>query len=1114
MTGVVVSIDDTEKGWGAVVVEAEPGSDLTDLDRRRVMVTAPGGVTVNTTVQRVKAGRLAVRESSHWTPHVGTKVTINLVKPFGMRQNVQALQNFLNGDVEGSWDDLARLMCQPSSLTVPDSFTPPEHFFCDDDPAGTPLNEEQRRAVAGAVCSPHAFLVQGPPGTGKTEVICEIARQLTARGERVLLLAPSHVAVDEVLSRIGRKPGIRPLRITWSDDRVLEAVHDFLEPNVGSELTGQVLKPENGGQDVRWARELRDVGELIRAAGRAKSAISEKRRQVNVVAQARVALAASTDRRNRARTQAEQESASLLAATERAATRLLAAEESRGRAVRRHTELLKQAQPALSPLPPLAKRWIAAIGMLAKADAARVSAEAESRRTVSELSSQAQQAEHTVAQTAAEMHIAQAVLRAEEAALEQARRSIDDALTEQTGLGRMLTAMHLGRVSAARRQLAETESRATRLRGDALRAAARSAEAERNLAAAEAAQAAGVAQAQEWLSIERRQAVTASRQADMQWIRLAEIADLSGAKIVEITDLTTRRRIALYLAEVIPPLLVTDAPARPSPGGPVPLGPIADLADRLSRSLHELVRARKEHRDAEGDQTWSAREWEAGRERIERTLANANDEHAAAEALYGAALRRLEEIEEALVGQSENPADHDAAIRQHVRRRKVLQRLPELHRRWCELAAEQPDDRLVADIRQSLVRAANLVCATTKGIVGRGSEVVRYADYDTLIVDEASRVTESEFLIGATRARRWLLVGDEHQLPPHVDQRDEYFLHAVTALHRFGRGADESVEAAVQHLAQAWAEDEELHRFRTQSVLEVAEELIAGGSWDSTFRDQFSAAYGLIVGSATDDADRRVLESMLRHLVQSLFQRAVTRCPKRLRQELVWQRRMIEPLARIVDQPVYQGRYRTPPAAELERIGVTPLTLTETLTRPVIFLDTSHYHNAGDEPRDHGFTNSLEQVLVERLCRLYDEGLGRAGAAPITVSVLAFYRAQAQKLSGRLRAHDLPHLKWEVIDVIDRIQGQQSDLVIISFTRARTRGRIGPNYGQWLQDIRRLNVAFTRARRALVIVGHGRTLRALGDPGDRGMAGQARIFYENLFRLIDEDADFMRIRRL
>jgi hypothetical protein len=1115
VTGAVIGIEEAWGSSGAVVVEAEPGSDLTEFDRRRVMVTAAGGLTVNTTVLRVRAGRLAVRDSPQWTPEVGTKVLVNLVKPFGMRQNLQALRNFLNREVEGSWDDLARLLCQPGDLVVPESSAPMERYYCDEDPAGVVLNEEQRRAVAGAVSTPHAFLVQGPPGTGKTEVICEIVRQLTARNERVLLLAPSHVAVDEVLTRIGRKPGIRPLRITWSDDRVHDAVQDFLEANVGAELTGRLLQPEYGGQDARWARELQEVEGLIRAAEHAKSAIAEKRRQANIVAHARVALAASVDRWQRARTRADQESGTLQEAAERSAARLDVAEKSLARVAQRHADLLGQVRPVLSPLSSSAVEWLAATDTATKADTARASIEAELRQTGKALKARLQRAEQAIADEAAELRTAQAMLGWEEAALARARRALDDAVRQQSGFGRMLTTLHLGRVTTAQRRLAESEDRTAGTRREMLRAAARYDEAEREHAAVEVAYATGIAQAQARTRDARQKAAKAGRKAELWWDRLAETADSVGARTATITDHATRRRIAVYLAKVIPPLLVTDTPIVPFPGSPGPLGPIADLTTRLYRVLSELVRTREEHRNAAQDHTWSAREWEVGRARITRTLADADDERTTAELSLGAALRRLEEINDALAGQSENPADHDEAIRRHVRRRDVLQRLPALHRRWCELATEQSHDRLSTDIRKSLVRAANLVCATTKGIVGRGSEVVRYADFDTLIVDEASRVTESEFLIGATRARRWILVGDEHQLPPHVDQRDEHFLHALTALHRFGRGSAETVEAAVQHLAQVWAEDEELHKFRTQSVLEVAEELVSDGSWETTFRDRFSAAYDRVASSsARDDTDRRVLEAMLRHLVQSLFQRVVPRCPDPLRQELVWQRRMIEPLARIVDQPVYQGRYRTPPAAELERIGVTPLVLTETLTKPVIFVDTSHYRDANDEPHDHGFVNRLEQNLIERLCRLYDGGLGRAGTAPITVSVLAFYRAQARMLASRLRTADLPSLRWEVIDVIDRIQGQQSDLVVVSFTRARVRGRIGPDYGQWLQDIRRLNVAFTRARRALVIVGHGRTLRSLGVPGADGVPGPARAFYENLFRLVEHDAEFMRISRL
>src|SRR5581483_11679296 len=98
-------------------------------------------------------------------------------------------------------------------------------------------------------------------------------------------------------------------------------------------------------------------------------------------------------------------------------------------------------------------------------------------------------------------------------------------------------------------------------------------------------------------------------------------------------------------------------------------------------------------------------------------------------------------------------------------------------------------------------------------------------------VDEASRVTDSEFLIGAVRARRWVLVGDEHQLPPYVEQADEHFLHSLAAIHRVERGASPDLEKAVPELARLWREDEELRQFREAAVLDSAKQILDSGAW-------------------------------------------------------------------------------------------------------------------------------------------------------------------------------------------------------------------------------------------------------------------------------------------
>ncbi|MCX7063058.1 MAG: AAA domain-containing protein, partial [Proteobacteria bacterium] len=80
---------------------------------------------------------------------------------------------------------------------------------------------------------------------------------------------------------------------------------------------------------------------------------------------------------------------------------------------------------------------------------------------------------------------------------------------------------------------------------------------------------------------------------------------------------------------------------------------------------------------------------------------------------------------------------------------------------------------------------------------------------------------------------------------------------------------------------------------------------------------------------------------------------------------------------------------------------------------------------------------------------------------------------------------------------IDRCQGQEADVVVVSFVRTLPKPR--PNAGRWLQDVRRLNVAFTRARHSLVLIGNLPTLIALrGDAdGERLLAHLGRCVAEH-----------------
>ena len=64
------------------------------------------------------------------------------------------------------------------------------------------LDEFQRECVEKALTTPHFAVIKGPPGSGKTTVITNIIRRALDRGDRVLVVSPTHVAVDNVVEKL------------------------------------------------------------------------------------------------------------------------------------------------------------------------------------------------------------------------------------------------------------------------------------------------------------------------------------------------------------------------------------------------------------------------------------------------------------------------------------------------------------------------------------------------------------------------------------------------------------------------------------------------------------------------------------------------------------------------------------------------------------------------------------------------------------------------------------------------------------------------------------------------------------------------------------------------
>lgn len=102
------------------------------------------------------------------------------------------------------------------------------------------LNEYQRRAVLGALSVEDLFVIQGPPGTGKTTVISEICQQNVKAGLKTLVASQSNLAVDNALGRLLSNQEIRILRYGRTES-IEEEGKKFIEENVALQWREQTL---------------------------------------------------------------------------------------------------------------------------------------------------------------------------------------------------------------------------------------------------------------------------------------------------------------------------------------------------------------------------------------------------------------------------------------------------------------------------------------------------------------------------------------------------------------------------------------------------------------------------------------------------------------------------------------------------------------------------------------------------------------------------------------------------------------------------------------------------------------------------------------------------------
>lgn len=221
---------------------------------------------------------------------------------------------------------------------------------------------------------------------------------------------------------------------------------------------------------------------------------------------------------------------------------------------------------------------------------------------------------------------------------------------------------------------------------------------------------------------------------------------------------------------------------------------------------------------------------------------------------------------------------------------------------------------------------------------------------------------------------------------------------------------------------------------------------------------------------------------------------------------VVWlteQRRMPEVIARFASAQFYNKPLTTPSGLREHH--------DELFRSPLVFIDTSPLEQAkrkeqpgGNKERlnQRGYRNPCEAQLLADLAVHYartDRDWG----------VIVPYKAQAElirKLLGRRVGN--PELMRRNVGTVDSFQGGERDVILYGFTRSNPDHRVG-----FLRELRRVNVAITRAKMQLVMVGDMETLTAARDAGFRNLAQSLRDHVAGSGELVPYDVARSRLRK-
>jgi len=388
---------------------------------------------------------------------------------------------------------------------------------------------------------------------------------------------------------------------------------------------------------------------------------------------------------------------------------------------------------------------------------------------------------------------------------------------------------------------------------------------------------------------------------------------------------------------------------------------------------------------------------------------------------------------------------------------------------------------LVEAINETLMRETQvMVCAQSNMAVDWISEKLVDRDINVLRLGNPTRVNDK--MLSFTYERRfeshpdypqlWALRKAIRELRSNRKRGDDRWHQRVESL------KSRAIELELRIQNELFGEA----RVIASTLVGSANRLLEGKKFGTVFIDEAAQALEAACWIPLRRASRVILagdhcqlpptvkcfEAMRGGLGRTMMERLVERMPDAVTLLKV-QYRMNEEIMRFSSDWFYHGMVEAAPNVKYR--GILDY------DTPMEWIDTPEDASFQEEfvGETFGRINKAEAELTLSVLEQYFTKIGKQRILDerIDVGVISPYRAQVQYLRQLLQKREFfkPYRKAVSVNTVDGFQGQERDVILISLVRSNAEGEIG-----FLRDLRRMNVAITRARMKLIILGNVQTM--------------------------------------